>query len=280
MSFCVLVLCASLVARSAALALEGVRAVSLDVTGTIVTHRGSVTQAYCDAAVWARLPDAPTPAELKPAFAKAYKERCIESPCFGGVEGVSGRQWWRATVRRVLELAGRSYDDAEFDRYFRRVYQHFASPGGYETLSDAAAFLAAAPPGLLLGITSNTPSRHMNTVLPMLGIHDHFKWFACSQDVGAEKPSPKIFQVAFDAARFWVPDLEKDEVLHVGDSLACDFCGARAFGFQALFLDRSANPNVVAYQDWVDAPDYEGKSEADIRACTVTSLEDVLSALT
>ena len=35
---------------------------------------------------------------------------------------------------------------------------------------------------------------------------------------------------------------------------ACDFCGARAAGFQALLLARSDNPKVRVYQDWLDAP--------------------------
>ena len=29
-----------------------------------------------------------------------------------------------------------------------------------------------------------------------------------------------------------------------------DYCGARAFGFQALHLDRSDNARVTVYQDW------------------------------
>jgi len=68
-------------------------------------------------------------------------------------------------------------------------------------------------------------------------------------------------------------------VLHIGDSLACDFCGARAAGFQALLLDRSNNSKVTAYQDWVDGPDYEGKSEDDIRRGTVGSLHAVMDLL-
>ena len=113
----------------------------------------------------------------------------------------------------------------------------------------------------------------------MLGIHDKFKWFACSQDVGREKPAPEIFAAALDQAKFWLPDLAPHEVLHVGDSLACDFCGARAFGFQAVLLDRSSTPGVVAYQDWVAAPDYPGKSEADVRAGTVDDLLEVAAGL-
>ena len=101
--------------------LRPVRAISLDITGTLVTHKGSVVQHYVDAAVWAQLENPPSVDEMKPAFKEAYKERCIESPCFGGAEGVSGRDWWRGTARRVMELTGRSYAEDAFDRWFRSV---------------------------------------------------------------------------------------------------------------------------------------------------------------
>ena len=196
---------------------------------------------------------------------------------------MSGREWWRRTIRRVLALCGRSgYTDAEFERYFRRVYQHFASPTGYERLDDADALLswaASSRPELLLGITSNTPTRHMDSVLPMLGLHESFSWFACSQDVGFEKPAPQIFDAALEQARFWLPDLQRHEVLHIGDSLACDYCGARAAGMQAVLIDRSEHPKVTAFQDWIAAPDYPGKSEADIRGATARSLRGVIEAL-
>jgi FMN phosphatase YigB (HAD superfamily) len=53
------------------------------------------------------------------------------------------------------------------------------------------------------------------------------------QDVGVDKPDPAIFGRAFEQARFLQPDLQRHEVLHIGDSLAADFCGARAAGMQA-----------------------------------------------
>ena len=101
--------------------LRPVRAISLDITGTLITHKGSVVQHYVDAAVWARLDDPPSVEEMKPAFKQAYKERCLASPCFGGAEGISGRDWWRGTARRVMELCGRSYAEDGFDRWLRSV---------------------------------------------------------------------------------------------------------------------------------------------------------------
>jgi REG-2-like HAD superfamily hydrolase len=270
-----------------------IRVLSLDVTGTLLATREPVIQSYYNAALWARLPNPPSESEFKNGFKLAFKERCIESPCFGGVEGISGREWWRETVARVLHHTGRPQDSyytpEEFDRYFRRVYQHFGSPRGYMVLDDAQFLLASIKKdnfdndggnGVLMGITSNTPTRHMESVLPMLdSLHDHFSWFVCSQNVGYEKPAAEIFQASYDEAKFWLPDLKKEEILHIGDSYTCDYCGAKAFGFQAILLDRSNNPSVTAYQDWLEAPDYLGKSLEDVQENTITSLREVLPLL-
>merc|ERR1712045_391467 len=103
-----------------------------------------------------------------------------------------------------------------------------------------------------------------------LGFHEHFRWFTCSQDVGEEKPHPKIFEEAYRQAEFWMPGIQRHEILHIGDSLESDFCGARAAGFQAVHLDRSESKvKVTKYQDWLQAPDYPGKSDEDIERWTV-----------
>jgi hypothetical protein len=74
--------------------LSKVRAISFDVTGTILVHRYPIMDTYAASAVWARLPNPPTSAELKPAFKKAYFKHLTESPCFGAKEGLSSRQWY------------------------------------------------------------------------------------------------------------------------------------------------------------------------------------------
>ena len=53
----------------------------------------------------------------------------------------------------------------------------------------------------------------------MTGHMDMFKWYVCSQDVGVEKPGREIFERAYEEAQFWFGPLEKDEILHIGDSL-------------------------------------------------------------
>merc|ERR1712146_368417 len=68
-------------------------------------------------------------------------------------------------------------------------------------------------------------------------------------------------------------ELQPDQILHIGDSFAADLCGPKAAGWQGIHLDRSGDPNVRVYQDWLEGPAYAGKSEEDIRASTVFSLD-------
>ena len=230
--------------------LSKVRAISFDVTGTLLVHKYPIMDTYANAAVWARLANPPSSLELKPAFKDAYKQRLLESPYFGAKEGISNREWWKVTVKVALANTGRKYSEVEIDRFFRRVYSHYGSSDGYELLPDAVPILnwLKSQRKYSLGITTNSPVRTIETVLPMIGIHDYFQWSVCCQDIVAEKPEKLIFDEAFERAKFWTPDLKRDELLHIGDNMAADYCGARAAGFQALLLDRSGNPRVTVYQ--------------------------------
>lgn len=49
---------------------------------------------------------------------------------------------WVETVKTALINCGRTeYTEDEFNRFFRRVYQHYGSLEGYEKLPDAVSYL-------------------------------------------------------------------------------------------------------------------------------------------
>ena len=73
----------SLVISASAFDPKRVRAISLDVTGTIMVHAEPIMKTYADAASWAGVPNPPTEAQLKPAFKAAYKDMHFKFPCFG-----------------------------------------------------------------------------------------------------------------------------------------------------------------------------------------------------
>mmetsp|Transcript_31603 Transcript_31603/g.52787 ORF Transcript_31603/g.52787 Transcript_31603/m.52787 type:complete len:337 (+) Transcript_31603:49-1059(+) len=294
-----------------------VKVISLDVTGTILVHKNAVQETYADAMKWANLPFQPSAADLAKPFKKCYRKHVELYPSFGYDNQMSSRRWWKGMVKDTIDLA--NVDDipiseVEFNRFFRRVFQHYGSPEGYECLPDAQEFLEWAfnydplrsqtnnahqhvrryhhhAKYYSLGILTNTTERTVETVLPMLGLHNYFDWFVCCRDIGYEKPDVHIFDAALNRAQYWAVEetsysnsrcfedavdetpkaLKREEILHIGDNFAA--------GFQALFLDRSGNKKVTAYQDWLTAPDYPGKCEEDVQQCTVQSLKDVKELL-
>ena len=79
------------------------------------------------------------------------------------------------------------------------------------------------------------------------GLGDRFRFVVFSQDVGFEKPDPRIFAMAAQKAGCGLESL-----LHVGDSLADDVAGAQGTGARSVWLNRKGLGNETGIR-----PDYE-----------------------
>mmetsp|Transcript_42053 Transcript_42053/g.98003 ORF Transcript_42053/g.98003 Transcript_42053/m.98003 type:complete len:267 (+) Transcript_42053:33-833(+) len=215
-----------------------VKAISLDVS-TLLTPRHPAPEIYAASAAWAKLPSAPSAQEFRPALEKALQAHRQSYPCFGHEEGWSSREWWASVVKATLANCGRKYPEADTKRFVRRVYQHYGSSDAFEELPESKRFLEwARQQGLSVGVTTNEDLRMVETVLPMLELHDFFRWFVSAQEVGHQKPDPWIYVEAWREASFWVDGLRREEILHIGESYEEDFLGARGAGMQAILLDR------------------------------------------
>ena len=199
---------------------NNIKAVSFDITGTILVHKDPVLETYYEAALWAKLPDPPSSVELKPAFKSAYYQMLLEYPCFGynnTDHSDYGRDWWYETIKLTFQNCNRDYPKGQFDRCFRRIYQHFGCIDGYLFLDDAQIFLSklhnTSTNKKYLGVTTNTPIRTIDTCLPLLGIHKMFEFFACCQEIGFEKPQPEIFNFTFEQVRQLDPTIQRNQVL-------------------------------------------------------------------
>jgi 2-haloacid dehalogenase/putative hydrolase of the HAD superfamily len=84
-------------------------------------------------------------------------------------------------------------------------------------------------------VVSNVDVADLEAVLAFHGLS--FSAVVTSEDAGAYKPSPLIFQRALALL-----GLRADEVVHVGDSLHADVAGARAAGIAAVWINRSGRP--------------------------------------
>jgi len=111
--------------------------------------------------------------------------------------------------------------------------------------------LAASYPLSLTSNTGKTPGRVLLDVLETLNIRKPFSHFIFSDEVMYLKPDGGIWDHLAAANR-----LKPEEIVHVGDSFAMDYRGARAAGLEAvLFGHQSSVPqNVRAIDSLAELP--------------------------
>jgi putative hydrolase of the HAD superfamily len=85
--------------------------------------------------------------------------------------------------------------------------------------------------GLRLVVVSNSNGR-LRELLARLGLLGQFAVVVDSHEEGAEKPDPRIFEIALRRA-----GARRETTLHVGDLYEVDVVGARAAGLSAALLD-------------------------------------------
>jgi HAD superfamily hydrolase (TIGR01509 family) len=86
--------------------------------------------------------------------------------------------------------------------------------------------------GYGLGIISNN-NDDLRKQLIMLELSGYFDSVTYSQEAGANKPDPTIFQLALKRA-----GCSPNEAVHVGDSYEKDVLGARRIGIMPILVDR------------------------------------------
>ena len=85
--------------------------------------------------------------------------------------------------------------------------------------------------GYILGVVSNW-DQTLETVCEGHRIKDYFHFILASKVVGAEKPNPRIFEMAIKAA-----GTSAAQMAHVGDIYYADVMGARRAGLTPVLLD-------------------------------------------
>jgi putative hydrolase of the HAD superfamily len=204
-----------------------IRVVTFDAAGTLIRLVDPAGHTY--ARVAAEFGCDCDPERMQAAFGMAWR-MLPPPPETPGPHPDDGRGWWRLLVEKTLESAGYRID--RFNDYFAKLYATFSQPGIWELYQDAENVLVRLnSSGIRLGVISNFDGR-LRTILRQLDVAGRFEYLVISSEVGAEKPSARIFHEA--ARRFAV---EPDEILHVGDDPEVDIDGARAAGLQALLVD-------------------------------------------
>lgn len=141
--------------------------------------------------------------------------------------------WWRGLVDRVLDECGASVEGR--GALFGALYSEFEQPGVWELYPEVEGVLRELASGYRLAIISNF-DRRLVRVLEHTGLGSCFESVILSSEVGADKPSPWIYEQALLKVGVLAAD-----ALHVGDDPECDWHGAEAAGLQVFRLDRPKN---------------------------------------
>lgn len=143
--------------------------------------------------------------------------------------------WWRGLVDRVLDDCQCTLIGEGRDSLFEALYREFEQPGVWAVYPEVREVLESLASEYRLGIISNF-DRRLVQVLAHEGLQYCFEWIILSSEVGADKPSPWIYQQALLKA-----GILPEEALHVGDDPDCDWRGAAEAGLQVFHLDRPDN---------------------------------------
>ena len=202
--------------------LAAIRAVSFDVGGTLIEPWPSVGHVYARVAEQFGITGV-APEQLNRQFAVAWKARR---------EFNYSREAWRELVNH--SFAG-LWPEAPGRECFDAMYEAFATAASWRVFNDVRPALAAVRErGWKLAIVSNWDER-LRPLLRELGLCECFDAIIVSHEASFTKPAREIFQRAATAL-----NLPMETILHIGDSRAEDFDGARAAGMKSLLLDRKA----------------------------------------
>ncbi len=109
----------------------------------------------------------------------------------------------------------------------------FDDPSNYQIYPETRGTLEElVRAGYPIGVISNATDR-LPAVLRHLGLADFFHTVTYSQEVGADKPDPRIFATALARA-----GRSPAEAIHIGDTWEADYVGARGAGVRAIWVNR------------------------------------------
>ena len=196
-----------------------IRAITFDVSGTLIEPWPSVGHVYADVAARFGV-DGDAPGLLTESFRRAWKLQ----------KGFDySRESWFAIVRETF----REHAAKLPPEFFPAVYDRFADAACWHIYDDVLPTLEAlAARGIKLGLISNWDER-LRPLLHNLKLDRHFSSIVISCEAGTTKPDERLFA---QAAREL--GVAPGELLHVGDSMAMDVTGAEAAGCIGRMVSR------------------------------------------
>jgi putative hydrolase of the HAD superfamily len=201
-----------------------IKAVFLDVGGTLLRPHPSVGAIYAGVAARHGVTIAPDDVELR--FKEIWKgQRDLRKPV--------DKNWWREVVTAVF--ARQHFEN--FGAFFDDVYAAFEQKEAWCVFDDVVPALEKLRErSVRVAVVSNWDSR-LPALLEKLDLARYFERQFISFETGLVKPDPLFFKRALEQM-----ELHSSEAIHVGDDPDEDIKGAEAAGIRAYLIDRKARP--------------------------------------
>ena len=228
--------------------LSSIKVISFDVDGTLQDFDGMMRHALGEVLKELTRVDAEAAQALDVERMIAIRDE-VHERLRGRVTDLNAVR--EESIKQAVREAGRPDDG--LGSHLAQVY--FRSRDGARSLfSDVRPALELLGKSYRLGLLSNG-----NSYAGDLGIGDLVSFEVFSQDnLGIEKPDPRIFKVALREA-----GCEPSELLHVGDSMENDVAGAKAAGSKAIWLNRGLDTR-------------DGNTEPDVEIRSLLELAGIL----
>jgi putative hydrolase of the HAD superfamily len=207
-----------------------IKAITLDVAGTLIKPRAPVGEIYSAIAAHhgARLDGVALNQGFRSVFPRMPPMAFAQ--CDRTELERRERAWWRHLVQQVTNAAG---GIEAFDAFFTELYDYFASGDAWHVYPEVLSFLRELERlHIPTAVVSNFDSRLLR-VLSELNITPLVGPIFFSTAAASAKPDATIFNLAIDAL-----ELEASVCLHLGDDCKADLVGANNAGMQARLLVR------------------------------------------
>jgi YjjG family noncanonical pyrimidine nucleotidase len=102
-----------------------------------------------------------------------------------------------------------------------------------EPYDGLVAFLSALKPNYRISLITNGLKEVQRPRLSRLGLNHHFDSIVVSDEIGVAKPDAAFFEYAY---RDIPHEIEKNEVMVVGDNIKADIGGGKDYGFKTCWV--------------------------------------------
>ncbi len=163
--------------------------------------------------------------------AKSVLVRVNCDTSFKGITTLPDMSFWDDYSERILDIMG--VEDVPVKELSREIHDQYNLPDNWAVYHDVVDTLEdLISSGCNLGVISNA-RKNLHNTLEHLRVSDYFDTIITSEEVGVEKPNPKIFEAALENA-----NQSPEKCVHTGDKLEIDVKGAKNVGITPVWLDR------------------------------------------